>query len=87
MAAKTPRTYLSPNEDAATLLSSKMHYDKANRHVKRVWGQGPPLIFVHSWGDCAAQWALLAMQISKLGFRSVALDFTWHGYSPKWRTG
>jgi len=87
MAAKTPRTYLSPNEDAATLLSSKMHYDKDNEHVKRVWGQGPPVIFVHSWGDCAAQWALLALQISKLGFRAVTLDRTWHGYSPKWRTG
>ena len=31
------------------LLSSKMHYDKDNEHVKRVWGQGPPVIFVHSW--------------------------------------
>ena len=40
-----------------------MHYDKNNEHVKRVWGQGPAVTFVHSWGDCAAPWALLALQI------------------------
>lgn len=49
--------------------------------------QGPRVIFVHGWGGCAAQWAPLAVQISKSGFRAVALDVTGHGESPKWHMG
>jgi pimeloyl-ACP methyl ester carboxylesterase len=87
VAAKTQRAHLSPDEEAAMLQSSKMHYGKDKKNVAWVWGQGPLVIFIHGWGGRAAQWAPLALQISKLGFRAVALDVTGHGDSPKWHTG
>jgi pimeloyl-ACP methyl ester carboxylesterase len=87
VAAKTQRARPSPDEEAAMMLSSKMHYGKDNKNVAWIWGQGPLVIFVHGWGGRAAQWAPLALQISKLGFRAVALDVTGHGDSPKWHTG
>ncbi|OUR79065.1 hypothetical protein A9Q83_05650 [Alphaproteobacteria bacterium 46_93_T64] len=47
------------------------------------WGAGPIVIFVHGWGGQASQMAPHAMEVSKLGFRSIVFDVTGHGNAEK----
>jgi pimeloyl-ACP methyl ester carboxylesterase len=86
MAALTKRTPVLSFEREAMTHASKLYFGKNNKNVAWAWGKGPLVIFVHGWGGRAAQMAPLALYIAKLGFRSVAIDITGHGDSPKRHT-
>jgi pimeloyl-ACP methyl ester carboxylesterase len=86
LAALTPRAPVSSIEQAALAQATRLTYGAQADHVAWAWGDGPLVVFVHGWGGRAAQLAPLALQISKLGFRCVALDVTGHGASPKRHT-
>src|SRR6266568_1853559 len=84
LAAVTQRPPISSSEQEAMAQASKMRYGENN--VAWVWGEGPLVIFVHGWSGRAAQMAPLALHVANLGFRSVAIDVTGHGDSPKRHT-
>jgi pimeloyl-ACP methyl ester carboxylesterase len=86
LATRTERAPVTPAEQAAMLGATKIYYGANNRNVAWAWGEGPLVIFVHGWGGRASQMALLASYVSKLGFRSVALDVTGHGSSSESHT-
>jgi len=86
LAAMTQRPRVSSFEQAAMAQASKMGYGEDNKNVAWVWGDGPLVIFVHGWSGRAAQMAPLALHVANLGFRSVAIDVTGHGDSPKRHT-
>jgi predicted alpha/beta-fold hydrolase len=86
LAAMTQRPPISSFEQEAMAQASKMSYGENNKNVAWVWGDGPLVIFVHGWGGRAAQMAPLALHAATLGFRSVAIDVTGHGDSPKRHT-
>ncbi|HYU09435.1 MAG TPA: alpha/beta fold hydrolase [Gemmatimonadales bacterium] len=86
LAAMTQRPRVSSFEQAAMAQASKMRYGEENTNVAWVWGEGPLVIFVHGWSGRAAQMAPLALHVANLGFRSVAIDVTGHGDSPKRHT-
>jgi pimeloyl-ACP methyl ester carboxylesterase len=84
LAAMTQRPPVSSFEQEAMAQASKMSYGGNN--VAWVWGDGPLVIFVHGWSGRAAQLAPLALHVANAGFRSVAIDVTGHGDSPKRHT-
>src|SRR5216684_9096565 len=84
LAAMTQRPPISSFEQEAMAQAGKMRCGENN--VAWVWGNGPLVIFVHGWSGRAAQMAPLALHVTDLGFRSVALDVTGHGDSPKRHT-
>ncbi len=86
LAAMTQRTPVLSFERVAMAQASKLYYGEDNKNVAWAWGEGPLVIFVHGWGGRAAQMAPLALHVAKLGFRSVAIDVTGHGDSPKRHT-
>src|SRR5712691_1603442 len=86
LAAMTQRPPISSFEQEAMAQASKMSYGENNKNVAWVWGDGPLVIFVHGWSGRAAQMAPLALHVANLGFRSVAIDVTGHGDSPKRHT-
>lgn len=51
------------------------------RKVAWIWGEGPPVVFVHGWGGRAGQMAGLAKQVADNGFRVVVFDVRAHGES------
>lgn len=86
LAARTRRAPVSSAAQEAMAQATKVYYGEGSKHVAWAWGNGPVVAFVHGWGGRAAQMAPLAFQISKLGFRSIAIDVTGHGDSPENRT-
>jgi pimeloyl-ACP methyl ester carboxylesterase len=86
LAAMTQRPPISSFEQEAMAQASKMRYGENNKNVAWVWGDGPLVIFVHGWSGRAAQMAPLALHVANLGFRSVSIDVTGHGDSPKRHT-
>src|SRR6266496_1134079 len=86
LAAMTQRPPVSSSEQEAMAHASKMRYGEDKKNVAWVWGDGPLVVFVHGWSGRAAQMAPLALYVANLGFRSVALDVTGHGDSPKRHT-
>lgn len=86
LATRTQPAPVTSLEQTAMAQASKLYYGKNNKNVAWAWGDGPLVIFVHGWGGRAAQMAPLALHIAKLGFRSVAIDVTGHGDSPKRHT-
>src|SRR5712691_694519 len=84
LAAMTQRPPVSSLEQEAMAQASRISYGENN--AAWVWGNGPLVIFVHGWSGRAAQMAPLALHVANLGFRSVAIDGTGHGDSPKRRT-
>lgn len=86
LAAMTQRPPVSSLEQEAMAQATKLHYGDGNKNVAWAWGAGPLVIFVHGWGGRAAQMAPLARHVAQLGFRSVAIDVTGHGDSPKRHT-
>ncbi len=81
LAAMTQRPPISSSEQEAMAQARRMSYGESN--VAWVWGNGPLVMFVHGWSGRAAQMAPLALHVANLGFRSVAIDVTGHGDSPK----
>ncbi|MFL6624293.1 MAG: alpha/beta fold hydrolase [Sulfurifustaceae bacterium] len=86
LAALTQRTPVSSLERQAMVQARKLHYGEDQQNVAWTWGEGPLVLFVHGWGGRAAQMAPLAAHVANLGFRSVAIDVTGHGDSPKRHT-
>jgi esterase/lipase len=86
LAAMTQRPPVAAHEREAMAVSTKLCYGDNNANVAWAWGSGPLVVFVHGWGGRAAQLAPLALHVSTLGFRSVAIDVTGHGDSPKHHT-
>jgi len=86
LAAMTRRPPVSSFEQKAMAQAGKLYYGEDKKNVAWAWGEGPLVIFVHGWGGRAAQMAPLALHVAKLGFRSVAIDVTGHGDSPKRHT-
>src|SRR6266568_1483182 len=84
LAAMTQRPPISSFEREAMAQANRMSYGESN--VAWVWGNGPLVMFVHGWSGRAAQMAPLALHVANLGFRSVAIDVTGHGDSPKRHT-
>jgi pimeloyl-ACP methyl ester carboxylesterase len=84
LAAMTQRPPVSPLEREAMAQASRISYGENN--VAWAWGKGPLVILVHGWSGRAAQMAPLALHVAGLGFRSVAIDVTGHGDSPKRHT-
>jgi len=86
LAAMTRRPPVSSFELEAMAQAGRMRYGENNKNVAWVWGDGPLVVFVHGWSGRAAQMAPLALHVANLGFRSVAIDVTGHGDSPKRHT-
>ena len=86
LVARTRRPPVSLPEQEAMAQASRISYGEGGRNAAWVWGSGPAVIFVHGWGGRAAQMAPLAVQVAGLGFRSVAIEVTGHGASPKRHT-
>lgn len=86
LAAMTQRPPVSSVEQEAMAHATRLYYGENDKNVAWSWGNGSPVIFVHGWGGRAAQLAPLALHIADLGFRSVAIDVTGHGDSPKRHT-
>lgn len=87
LAAMTQRPPVSALEREAMTQATKLDYGDDNQNVAWLWGkEGPLVILIHGWGGRAAQMAPLALHVAQLGFRSVALDVTGHGDSPKRHT-
>src|SRR5688572_13003547 len=86
LAAMTQRPPVSSFQQEAMAQASKLRYGENKKNVAWAWGEGPPVIFVHGWGGRAAQMSPLALHVAKLGFRSVAIDVTGHGDSPRRHT-
>lgn len=86
LAAMTQRTPVSMLEQEAMAQARKLRYGAGQQNVAWTWGEGPLVMFVHGWGGRAAQMAPLALHVANLGFRSVAIDVTGHGESPKRHT-
>ena len=86
MASLTRRPPVSAFERESMTQASQLQYGENGGNVAWAWGEGRLVIFVHGWGGRAAQMAPLAAQVARLGFRSIAIDVTGHGDSPKWRT-
>lgn len=86
LATRTQRPPVSSAERQAMAQATKLHYGEGGKNVAWAWGSGPLVVFVHGWGGRAAQMAPLAAHVAKLGFRSVAIDVTGHGDSPKRHT-
>jgi pimeloyl-ACP methyl ester carboxylesterase len=84
LAAMTQRPPITSFEQEAMARAGKMSYGE--NHVAWAWGAGPLVIFVHGWSGRAAQMAPLALHVANLGFRSVAIEVTGHGDSPKRHT-
>ncbi len=84
LASMTQRPPISSFEREAMSQANRMSYGENN--VAWAWGAGPLVIFVHGWSGRAAQMAPLALHVANLGFRSVAIDVTGHGDSPKRHT-
>jgi pimeloyl-ACP methyl ester carboxylesterase len=84
LAAMTQRPPVASFEREAMAQASRTSYGENN--VAWVWGRGPLVVFVHGWSGRAAQMAPLALHIANSGFRSVAIDVTGHGDSPKRHT-
>jgi pimeloyl-ACP methyl ester carboxylesterase len=82
LAARTQRPLIAPVEQDALSYATRISYGDGGRNVAWTWGAGPIVIFVHGWSGRAAQMAPLAMHVSTLGFRSVAIEVTGHGSSP-----
>lgn len=82
LATRTKPLPVQPSEQALMAPATKIFYGADGRNVAWVWGDGPPVVFVHGWGGRAAQMAPLAVHVATLGFRSIALDVTGHGDSP-----
>jgi non-heme chloroperoxidase len=51
------------------------------RLAYRDWGEGRPVVFVHSWGVNAEMWDYQAMELLEHGLRCVAFDRRGHGGS------
>jgi pimeloyl-ACP methyl ester carboxylesterase len=85
LASLIQRPAVSAIEQQAIDKATRMSYG-ANGSVAWVWGSGPLVVFVHGWGGRASQMAPLALHVSELGFRCVAIEVTGHGDSPKRRT-
>lgn len=86
LAAITQRTPVSTSEREAMAQARRLQYGEDRQNVAWSWGEGPLVIFVHGWGGRAAQMAPLALHVANQGFRSVAIDVTGHGESPKRHT-
>lgn len=56
---------------ARTVNGIELHY--------REWGAGEPLVLLHGFGGCAAEWAPLAEHLA--GHRMIAVDLRAHGAS------
>ena len=86
LAARTQRPPVSSFERQAMSSARRTSYGEHGENVAWSWGKGPLVIFVHGWSGRAAQMAPLALRVADLGFRSVAIDVTGHGESPKRHT-
>lgn len=47
----------------------------------REWGEGPPVLFVHSWALSSEMWAYQTTALADAGFRCIAFDRRGHGRS------
>lgn len=86
LAARTQRPPVSAPEQDAMARASRMRYGANGDNIAWSWGKGPLVVFVHGWSGRAAQMAPLASHVADLGFRSVAIEVTGHGESPKRHT-
>ena len=86
LASLTQRPPVSSVEQQAMARANRISYGENNKNVAWAWGKGSPVIFVHGWSGRAAQMAPLAIHIANSGFRSVAIEVTGHGDSPKRHT-
>jgi hypothetical protein len=86
LATRTQRPPLSQEQQQALDQAVRLRYGSDNQNVAWSWGSGPLVILVHGWNGRAGQLAPLALGISKLGFRCVAIEITGHGSSAGGRT-
>ncbi len=86
LAARTQRPRVTDALQQAMAQAEHLHYGAQGQHAAWAWGHGPLVILVHGWNGRADQLAPLALDISRRGFRCVAIDVTGHGGSPSQRT-
>lgn len=68
--------------DSATLAKAvEIRTRDGMRLFHRDWGQGRPMVFVHSWAMSSAMWAYQVAHLSEQGFRCIAYDRRGHGRS------
>lgn len=86
LATRTQRPPVTSEQQQALAQAVRLRYGKQDQNVAWSWGAGPLVILVHGWNGRAAQLAPLAANISKSGFRCVAIEVTGHGSSAGART-
>lgn len=68
--------------DSATLAKAvEIRTRDGVRLFHRDWGQGRPMVFVHSWAMSSDMWAYQVAHLSEQGFRCIAYDRRGHGRS------
>ncbi len=81
----------APVTDSATsasmwtdLMGATVHY-LGDRHRTRVieHGEGAPLVLIHGVGGHAEAYSRNVVRLGQSGFRAMAIDLLWHGYSDK----
>lgn len=68
------------NSMTGTRTSWIVTADQTNLFV-RDWGEGPAIVFVHSWSMNADLWQYQMRALSERGFRTIAYDARGHGRS------
>jgi len=48
----------------------------------RDWGEGRPIVFVHSWALASQMWQYQMLPLTQAGYRCIAYDRRGHGQSP-----
>jgi pimeloyl-ACP methyl ester carboxylesterase len=61
--------------------SSWVERDDGTALFHRDWGQGKPIVFVHSWAVNSDMWAYQMMPLVRAGYRCIAHDRRGHGRS------
>jgi pimeloyl-ACP methyl ester carboxylesterase len=66
------------------LMGSQVRYLGKNHRTRVIEaGDGPPLILIHGVGGHAEAYSRNIVPLGQSGFRAMAIDLLWHGYSDK----
>lgn len=76
-----PGTAASPRRDAAPRTPASVTARDGTRLFVREWGQGAPVLFLHSWALESAMWRQQFAALGVAGVRCIAFDRRGHGRS------
>lgn len=82
--ATPPRHQPRAREQALLQTAQRFDITVGKRRIPvAAWGQGPPVLRVHSWGGRGTQMGRLTRALAAAGHRAVSFDLSAHGDSGK----